>query len=123
MQLLVGLFFVLSLRSTPLNNQTILGSPTQWPVAFSGMTDDCPLLLVVGVPGKKKNQHPGMELIPQFTVSPPMPLVYARMAAGTVPRTCALLSVQWVVTGITSPLMGGASPSGAILAATTVWCR
>lgn len=59
----------------------------------------------------------------QHTVPPPLPLVYARMAAGTVPRPCALLNVQWAVTGITPLLMGGASPSGAIQAATTAWCR
>lgn len=87
------------------------------------MADDCLRLLVVGVPGERKNQQPKMELMQYCTVLSPMPLVCARMAAGTVPRPCALLSVQWVVTGITSPLMGGASHSGAVPAATTAWCR
>jgi hypothetical protein len=87
------------------------------------MPDDYPLLLVVGVPGERENQHPGMELMPQCTVLSLVPLVFARMVAGTVPRPCALLSVQWVVMDITSPLMGGASSSGALPAATTAWCR
>lgn len=61
--------------------------------------------------------------MPQCTVLSLVPLVCARMAAGTVTRTYALLSVQWVVMDITLPLMGGVSSSGALPAATTAWCR
>lgn len=52
-----------------------------------------------------------------------VPTACARTAAGSARRRRALPSGRWAGTGITSPLVGGASPSVASRVAAPAWCR
>lgn len=51
-----------------------------------------------------------------------VPTACARTAAGSARRRRALPSGRWAGTGITSPLVGGASPVASRVAA-PAWCR
>lgn len=51
------------------------------------------------------------------------PTALARTAAGSARRRRAQPRARWAGTGITSPSMGGASPSAAAQVAASAWCR